>query len=167
MKLFYLFLFLISNIFFGQEYHLFQKYKADLNGDKKKDEIRVLQKECGNGNTCRKIEVYLVENNKLKLIDENSKLLSCEDCSEYDIPFSGIEFGYKVFSVNFLLGSCDKTYYEYEFKINSKNKSVLNKIKTTEYNCNNIVNNEIITKESYFTKKDFGNKTFKETYFNY
>lgn len=166
-KILYLFIFLISNILFGQNYHLDQKYKGDINGDKKIDEIRIFKKYCGRQNVCRKIEIYLFENKKLKLIDVNTKLLSCKNCDIYYYPFSGIEFGHKTFSVNFLLGDCDKTYYEYEFKINSKNKFILNYIKTTDYNCNNIVNNEIITKESYLTKKDFGHKTFKETYFNY
>ena len=129
MKLNYIFLILFSNFLFGQEYQLFQKYKGDINGDGKRDEIRVFEKKCGEENVCRKIEIYLYVNKKLKLIDENTKLLSCTNCYEYYYPFSGIEFGYKTFSVNFLLGDCDKTYYGYEFKINSKNKFMLDQIK--------------------------------------
>ena len=92
-------------------------------------------------------------------------MLSCTNCYEYYYPFSGIEFGYKTFSVNFLLGDCDKTYYGYEFKINSKNKFMLDQIKITDYNCNNVINNEVKTKESYINKKELGYKTFKNTNF--
>jgi hypothetical protein len=148
-------------------------FTGDLNGDSEMDKIEIVEKKCGeddeNGSFedafCRTVVIYLAKNGKFEQFASNSGIVECSQCGGAGIgdPFRDIVIKNGYFTIEQLFGACAKTYTYTTFKYDkTSNDFFLHKVGNKSYDCHPDKNDNIVTKTTEKSKKDFGKITFSE-----
>ncbi|MDQ3129825.1 MAG: hypothetical protein M3Q99_03555 [Acidobacteriota bacterium] len=134
---------------------------ADLNGDKTKDYILVLEKlnpekdEYGSPIKQRPLLIIIRDNqNKLSAVKRNEKMVMCSECGGAMVdPFEGVEVGDKTFTVHHYGGRGTRWSVRYKFNYSRINKTwQLFEVKNESYSTADV--NKVKTK--VLTPKNFG-----------
>ena len=143
---------------------------ADLNGDKNKDYILVLEREMSEdekGNLPKNQRPLLIlisdKNNKLTEAKRNESIVLCSQCGGiFGDPFNGVEIGKKTFTVSHYGGSAWRWSNSYKFNYSRIDKTwQLVKVEKSSYH--NVRPMKETLEETVMTPpKDFGKVDFAD-----